>query len=247
MNHDAKPTRTALLEVIVCTVEDALEAERGGADRLEVVRDLGSGGLTPAIDLVRRIQDAVDLPLRVMLREAEGYGLNEVISVERLCCLANAFNKMGVDGVVLGFLRRGAIDVRMTRKVLACAPSLGATFHHAFEEADDKIAAIEGLKGIPQIDRILAHGGDGGWTGKAARLELYARAAGPEIAILAGGGVDPEFATRLLRETSVKEFHAGRAARENGVVQAARVATLVESIRGTAEWTGAEQMTPPLQ
>ena len=35
-----------LLEVITCSVKDAQEAERGGAGRLEVVRDL-HGGLTP--------------------------------------------------------------------------------------------------------------------------------------------------------------------------------------------------------
>src|ERR1051326_4745406 len=64
---------SAVLEVIVCCVADAVEAQKGGASRLEVVRDLDRGGLTPSIQLVQAIKDAVDLPLRVMVRESDGY------------------------------------------------------------------------------------------------------------------------------------------------------------------------------
>jgi copper homeostasis protein len=231
MDRNTKSERVPLLEVIACTVEDAVEAKRGGADRLEVVRDIEAGGLTPSVDLVREIRNKVDLPVRVMLREAPGYGLTEVIAVEKLCCLAAAFNEMRVDGVVLGFLRGGEIDVQMTQKILACAPDLRATFHHAFEDAGDKLVAIAKLKNLPQVDKILAHGGSSHWGEKAAQLEEYARAASPEIEILAGGGVDPHVAAMLVLDTSIREFHAGKAARENGAVSAARVAMLAEAIR----------------
>jgi copper homeostasis protein len=63
-----------LVEVIVQTVEDAREATRGGARRLEVVRDIRSGGLTPPVSLVRAIAAETPLPLRVILRENDGYG-----------------------------------------------------------------------------------------------------------------------------------------------------------------------------
>ena len=49
---------------------------------------------------------------------------------------------MGVDGVVLGFVREMAVDVALTALILSCAPNLGATFHRAFEEAGDKAEAI---------------------------------------------------------------------------------------------------------
>jgi copper homeostasis protein len=234
MESGDETDRTSALEVIVCTVEDAVEAARGGADRLEIVRELEYGGFTPPLELVREIRRAVDLPLRIMLREEPGYGLTEVIAAEKLCCLASAFDEMAVDGVVLGFLRGGSIDVEMTRKVLACAPRLKATFHHAFEDAADKLAAIEELKTIQQIDRILAHGGDGHWAEKAARLEQYARAAGPEIDILAGGGVDADVIDLLMERTSIREFHTGGAARKDGAVRAELVAKLVQVFREPA-------------
>jgi copper homeostasis protein len=45
---------TEILEVIACSVADAIQAQQGGAGRLEVVSDLDRGGLTPSITLVRR-------------------------------------------------------------------------------------------------------------------------------------------------------------------------------------------------
>ena len=62
-----------LLEVIVQSVEDALAAEAGGADRLEVVREIERDGLSPSLDLVRAISSATRVPLRVMVRESNTF------------------------------------------------------------------------------------------------------------------------------------------------------------------------------
>ena len=99
-----------LLEVIACSRTDAIEAERGGAGRLEIVRELGKGGLTPAVDLVRRILDAVAIPVRVMIREADGFEAGDERAVARLAAQAREIAALGVDGIVVGFLRGGRID-----------------------------------------------------------------------------------------------------------------------------------------
>lgn len=221
-----------VLEVIACSVEDAVNAELGGACRLEVIRGFEHGGFTPSLELVSEIRQRVSLPIRVMLREEQGYGLSEIIAVERLCCLSNEFNKMGVDGVVLGFLRGGEIDLELTQKFLACAPDLKATFHHAFEDSSDKIAAIERLKSVRQIDKILAHGGPGDRLERTQRLGEYARAAGPEISILAGGGIDIPMIESLREDTPIREFHVGRAARTDGIVDPKKVEALANAVRG---------------
>jgi len=231
MNNHARQNQACLLEVIACTVEDAIEAERGGADRLEVISRFDVGGLTPSPGLVREIKAKVSIPLRVMLRENEGYGVAGKMEIENLCAAAREFNKIGVDGVVLGFLRdETEIDLELTGKILACAPDLKATFHHAFEDAADKFSAIEKLKNLPQIDRILAHGGRDTWAEKILRLGEYATAAQPEIAILAGGGVDLQIISMIRDKTSVTEFHAGRAARIDGKVDRSQVAMLAAAL-----------------
>ncbi len=224
-----------MLEVIACSVEDALEAQRGGAGRLEIIRDLAHGGLTPPLELVQQIIAAVSIPVRVMLRESEGYEVADEEERQRLCLAAQEFSPLHIDGLVLGFLRGRTVDVELTQRVLACAPSLEATFHHAFEATADPSLSILDIKKIKAVDRILTHGGDGAWSTKVKNLAHYQQQAGPEIEIIAGGGLDAEKIATISSTTVVREFHVGRAARErgevDGAVTAGRVKNLVDAVK----------------
>src|SRR5438105_1821049 len=77
-----------LLEVIVQSVEDARAAARGGADRLEVVRAIRDGGLTPPVALVRAIAAAVALPLRVMIVAGGGVDEEMLARIAQRGCVA---------------------------------------------------------------------------------------------------------------------------------------------------------------
>lgn len=230
----ARITRGPVLEVIACSVSDAVEAQSGGAGRLEIVRDLARGGLTPSLELVQEILAAVELPVRVMLREGESYEVSGNSERERLCAAARALSALNVDGVVLGFLRGGEVDIQLTESILSCAPNLAATFHHAFEDAADPVMAIQTLKRVAQVDRILTSGGSGNWIERIQRLARYKEEAGPEIEILAGGGMDQQPIRMICQATDIREFHVGRAAREpasaQGEVRATRVKELVDAI-----------------
>jgi copper homeostasis protein len=225
-----------LLEVIACSVADAIEAEKGGAGRLEIVRDLKRGGLTPPFELVEKIKQAVDLPVRVMLRESDGYEMSGEDEFDRLCLAAERFASLEIDGFVLGFLKDGAVDLERTRRVLACAPNIRATFHHAFEAAKDKLRALNSIKQLPQVDRVLSHGGMDDLESRVQRLGEYERVAAPELIILAGGGMDGDAIFKIARETRIREFHVGRAARAQfnveGAVQASLVSGLVQKLEG---------------
>ena len=230
-------TRT-ILEVIACSVADAVEAERGGASRLEVITEFESGGMTPPAWMVREILRSVKIPVRVMLRESEGYGVTGAAETARLRAAARDFAGLPLDGVVLGFIHGGEVDVELTGQILSSAPNLNATFHHAFEESADPLGAIAVLKTLPRIDRILTAGGGGDWPRKLERLAGYERAARPEISILAGGGVDAGVIRMVSGATPIREFHVGRAVRipqtAQGEVSAARVAELARLLEDDA-------------
>jgi copper homeostasis protein len=227
-----------ILEVIACSVSDAVEAERGCASRLEVVSELESGGMTPPAWLVREILRSVSIPVRVMLRESEGYAVSGPGETSRLCSAARDFARLPLDGLVLGFSREGEVDAELTGRILSCAPGLKATFHHAFEESRDPARAIATLKELPQVDRILTAGGEGDWPRKIARLADHERAARPEITILAGGGLDAAVIRSICEATPIREFHVGRAVRQpqttRGDVSAARVAELVSLLEAAS-------------
>jgi len=221
----------SVLEVIVCSIEDAVEAKLGGADRLEVVSHREIGGLTPSPDLVRRIKTDFELPLRVMVRESAGFETSGYAEVGRLCASVRTFNEIGVDGIVFGFLKGDEPDFELIKTILAQAPEIKATFHHAFEDARDKLSLIRALQTFPQVDRLLAHGGNGTWTEKMRRLVQYQDAASPEITVIAGGGLDLSVVKMIRTNTSISEFHVGSAARVDGRVSRACVAELARLVQ----------------
>jgi copper homeostasis protein len=215
-----------LLEVIVQSVDDARAAAAGGADRLEVVRAIDDGGLTPAIELIEAIAVAVPLPLRVMVRENAGFALLPG-ERSRLRDAARALRRVGVDGIVIGFADANGVCMPDVADVLAAAPDVRATFHRAFDALSDPAGAIPAIAACAQVDRILTSGGTGTASERATRLARYSAAAGSRLTILAGGGVDLESAEAFAREKAVREIHIGRAARvdddASGPVSAERV------------------------
>jgi copper homeostasis protein len=213
-----------LLEVIVQSVEDARAAEAGGADRLEVVRDIQRDGLTPSLELVEAIAAESRLPLRVMVRDSDGFGLHDLGELDGLRRAMIALGELGVDGAVVGFARSGDLDLDAMHAVLSAAPMLRVTLHRAFDSLRDPLAAIRAVREFGQIDRILTSGGSGEWTARSDRLREYAAAAGPAVTILAGGGVDEAALRALARAGCVTEVHVGRAAR-TGDVPTAPVST----------------------
>ena len=223
-----------ILEVIACSLPDAIEAEKGGAGRLEIVSALDRVGLTPSFDLVAEIKQRVDIPVRVMLRESDGFGIAGESEIDRLCTAAERFASLEVDGFVLGFLKGGEVDVELTQRVLAHGPDIPATFHHAFEAARDKSSALSAIKRLPQVDRVLSHGGTDGLDSRVQRLKHYTTMAAPELIVLAGGGIDGDAISQLSRETNIREFHVGRAARSQfqveGNVEASLVRALVNAL-----------------
>jgi copper homeostasis protein len=215
-----------LLEVIVQTLTDAREAARGGADRLEVVRSLADGGLTPPLTLVQEIAVHVSLPLRVMIRENAGY-TTHAGELAALREAAAAFASARVDGVVIGFAHAGALELDNVAQVLTAAPDVNVTFHRAFDQLRDPLAAIDALAAVARIDRILTSGGAGPPAVRAGRLRAYQARAGARPTIIAGGGVDEAMLAVLARVPSVREVHVGRAAcGDGGGVSAARVERL---------------------
>ncbi len=219
-----------LLEVIVQSVVDAIEATNGGADRLEVVREIRAGGLTPAIDLVRRIMEATPLPLRVMVRENGGFR-TDPDELARMRDAARAFQELQVDGLVVGFADAGRVLLEPTAYVLSAAPVLAATFHRAFDTLDDPAGSISAIAALTRCDRILTSGGDGAPDERSRRLQQLVERAANRLVILAGGGVDAACIIPFKR-AGISEFHVGGAAREHagpeGPVSAKRVRTLRE-------------------
>ncbi len=200
------------LEVIATSVEDALAATWGGADRLEVVRAMDTGGLTPAVDTVARIRERVSLPLRVMLRANAGF-TTDARELDALCHAAATLRAAGAGAFVFGFLTRdGALDRPALAALAAAIAPCPWTLHHAFDHAADAQAAWDSLQDLPGLDLVLTGGGPAGFPRGLATLRDRAAWQTGNIRWLAGGGLRAGHIPRL-RAAGIAQFHTGRAAR----------------------------------
>ena len=223
------PSLEKMLEVIALSLADALAAEAGGAARLEVTCAIDQDGLTPPLDLVERILAQVRIPVRVMLRPRDSFEITDERELTAICEQAHTLARLPIDGLVLGWLCDGAIDLPTLHAVAAAAPHTRMTFHRAIEHAYDLDAALDALRTIPQIDTILHSGGV--HLSSDARIaflrDLHSRAL--PLALLAGGGLDASLITRLRRETPVRAFHVGRSVRQGQCANVQLVRKLVNS------------------
>ncbi|MEU5661069.1 copper homeostasis protein CutC [Streptomyces longwoodensis] len=206
----------AVLEVIALDPEDAVAAQAGGADRLELVTDMAADGLTPSVATFAGIRAAVDLDLRVMLRLADGFAAGDVA---RLAGLAGELRAAGADQFVLGFLdTAGEVDLGAVERVVGALEGCRWTFHRAIDRAADRDALRRQLDGLPGLDTYLtagsAAGVDDGLTvlvTEAGRRGLP----GYEQQLLVGGGLRLDHVP-ALRTAGIDAFHIGGAARPDG-------------------------------
>ncbi|GAA3216069.1 copper homeostasis protein CutC [Actinocorallia longicatena] len=196
-----------MLEVIALTVADAVAAERGGADRLEVVADMAADGLTPGIAEVAEIRAAVSLPIRAMLRANAGFA-TDARELDRLRAAAAALAEAGADGFVFGFVEGGRVDLAATRALAEAVSPLPWTFHRAVDRA---AGGWDEVRGLPGLDQILTSGST--TTVRDGLATLLRRAEADAALILAGGGLGAEDVPGLLA-AGVTGFHVGGAVRE---------------------------------
>ncbi|MCP2259473.1 copper homeostasis protein [Streptoalloteichus tenebrarius] len=223
--------RGPLLEVIALDAADAVAAQEGGADRLELVSDIAADGLTPRTSTVREVLASTDLPVRVMLRDAAGFAPADLEGLRRRAAELRA---AGAEEFVLGFLDGGgAVDVAACAALLAELEGCRWTFHRALDHAADRDLAWAAAVGLG-CDAVLTAGSPlGVEAGIDALLDRAARRENG-VELLVGGGLRSEHVAPL-RAAGVLGFHVGgmvRAAGWDSPVEVAKVASLRTMING---------------
>lgn len=195
------------IEVCVESVEGALTAEAGGADRVELCADLVEGGITPSPGSMRLAVERLGIPTMVMIRPRGGDFVYSRIEREIMLADIAAAREAGVHGVVLGVLRKdGTLDEDAMRDLLEAARPLEVTCHRAFDMTVDPRRALDGLIGLG-VERVLTSGQEAtAVRGTGLLRELVERAA-DRIIVMPGGGIPPDGIAPLVAATGCREVH----------------------------------------
>lgn len=199
----------SLLEVIALDARDAVAAEEGGADRVEVVADMAADGLTPATETVASIARECALPQMVMLRADPNFTPE---SLDKLVSAVKELAEAGAAGFVFGFLTsEGVVDLEATQALIHAVSPLPWTFHRAVDHAADVQASWRAVRLLPNLATVLTSGSPAGVSEGLPVLRARAEA-GDAGLILAGGGLKLRHIPTLL-DYGVRAFHVGSAVR----------------------------------
>ena len=147
-----------IVEICANSVQSALHAERGGADRIELCSELGVGGITPSYGLLKNIKGHIKIPIHVLIRPRSGdftYSDFEfqIMKDDIALCV-----KLGFDGIVSGVLHKNfEVDWKRTVELIKAAGSLKFTFHRAFDWVPTPIASFSRLQDVG-VSTILSSG-----------------------------------------------------------------------------------------
>ncbi|KAJ3787154.1 copper homeostasis CutC domain-containing protein [Lentinula aff. detonsa] len=191
-----------LIEVCIDSVESAMSAIRGGANRLEVCGNLAmGGGTTPSLGLLKAVREAVEsfqVPIMVMIRPRTGDFLYSESEMQIMIEDIRIFNENGVEGFVFGVLtEEGRVDVARTKRLVEASFPARVCFHRAFDMTRDPMEAMIDIMRIGGISHILTSG-----QGKSASQSLEILASllkatrnsqdqSSSLTIMPGSGINP--------------------------------------------------------
>ena len=198
-----------LFEVCAGSVQDCINAQLGGADRVELNSALHLGGLTPSLAMLKLVKEKISLKVICMDRpRAAGFCYDDV-EIETMFEDAKILLENGADGISFGFLNSDAtINVTETKKMVELIHQYQkeAVFHRAFDCVDDPMHAIKQLIDCG-VDRILTSGLQPTAMQGASVLEKLQSAFGDQIELLAGSGINANNIRALKEQTGLHQFH----------------------------------------
>lgn len=194
------------IEVCAYSLESCINAQAGGAGRIELCGGLGEGGTTPSAGLIEVVRQHIDIDIFVMIRPRGGDFVYDFFEEEIMRKDIDLAKKLGANGVVLGVLSPdGQVDIARTKALVDHAAPMKVTFHRAFDLTPDPIKALKAVIATG-AERILTSGQKAAAPQAIELLTQLAREAGSDIEIMAGGGVNHTNAAEL-KATGVHALH----------------------------------------
>jgi copper homeostasis protein len=196
-----------IIEICAASIQSAMAAQQGGAQRIELVDNLYEGGTTPSYAMIDIVRKTLQIDMMVMIRPRGGdfYYSDAEFSIMkediRIC------RELGVDGVVFGILEsNGAVDVERCKILVEQAWPMNVTFHRAFDMTPDPIESLEDIIKTG-AGRLLTAGQKNTAPEGMELIRKLIKQADDRIIVMPGSGISENNICEMRDETGAHEFH----------------------------------------
>ena len=194
-------------EACVESLIDALEAEKRGADRIELCDNLSQGGTTPSYGTIKVALSTLKIPVFPIIRPRGGDFYYTPAEIEVIKEDIKVCKSLGAKGVVLGLLTKDKkIDFEVLSQLVELAKPMEVTFHKAIDELEDPTLVIDELINIG-VKRILSSGTKPTALEGKDMLNKMIEKAGDRLTIVVAGKVTKEILLEVSNLIPAKEYH----------------------------------------
>lgn len=192
-------------EVAVGGVEQALAAEKQGAERIELCDNLIEGGTTPSYGVILECKKSLRIPIVVMIRPRGGDFVYSDLEKRAMLEDVKLCSSLGVDGIAIGMLTKdNNVDYDFLKEVISIKGDLKVTFHKAIDQVLDYKNSVYNLKKIG-IQRVLSSGQEDSAIRGIKKLKEIDLIEGLELVV--AGKVTKENLESLKSELKTDSFH----------------------------------------
>ena len=195
-------------EVCVDSLEDAIKAEKHGANRIELCGRLDLDGLTPSRDLISNAFSILKIPIRVMIRpkhpsfEYSEEEINTMIDDIKFC------KSLGVDGVVFGCLDENSnFQMDQINRLSIIAKPLNVIIHKAIDYTNSILDSLSLISKNSNINGVLTSGGERFAINAVETLKKMLVLVPDKFEIIIAGGITFENFESLHALSNGKFYH----------------------------------------
>ena len=195
-------------EVCVDSLEDAIKAEKNGANRIELCGRLDLDGLTPSRVLISNAFSILKIPIRVMIRpkhpsfEYSEEEINTMIDDIKFC------KSLGVDGVVFGCLDENSnFQMDQINRLSIIAKPLNVIIHKAIDYTNSVLDSLSLISKNSNINGVLTSGGERFAINAVETLKKMLVLVPDKFEIIIAGGITFENFESLHALSNGKYYH----------------------------------------
>lgn len=211
--------RKTIIEICIDSLQSALAAEKGGANRIELCDNLIAGGTTPSLGMIELARKHLTIDINVMIRPRSGDFCYSSLELEVMKRDIEIAKKSGANGIVVGALRpNGEIDINIMKELIELARPLDVTFHRAFDMTKDPFESLDILIDLG-LKRILTSGGENKAIDGINLIKKLVDKADDKIIIMPGAGINEGNVREIIAYTGVKEVHLSAKQRVESIME----------------------------